>query len=55
MPLIQSGSKAAVQKNFEELLRSGRKPDQAFAIAKSVQSVQREHTPAGRLGIRSKS
>lgn len=52
MPLIQSGSKAAVEKNFQELLASGRKPDQAYAIAKSVQRSNRSK-PSQRAGVKS--
>ena len=36
MPLIKSTSKKALGANITELIRSGRKPDQAAAIAYSV-------------------
>lgn len=34
MPLKKGKSKKTVQANTAELIRSGRKPDQAYAIAK---------------------
>lgn len=37
MPLIKSVKQAAVRKNTEELVASGRDPKQAYAIAKDVQ------------------
>lgn len=37
MPLIDSSSHAALIKNTDELIRSGRTPAQAYAIAKDKQ------------------
>lgn len=37
MPLVKSVKQAAVRKNTEELIASGRDPKQAYAIAKDVQ------------------
>lgn len=37
MPLVKSASKAAFRKNVAAEVRSGKKPDQAVAIAYSVQ------------------
>ena len=37
MPLIKSKSKAAFKKNVEKEIKAGKKPDQAVAIAYSVQ------------------
>lgn len=37
MPLEQSGSKKALQKNIATEINAGKKPDQAAAIAYSVQ------------------
>ena len=37
MPLVKSASKAAFRKNIAAEVRSGKKPDQAVAIAYSVQ------------------
>jgi hypothetical protein len=37
MPLIKSPSKNAFQRNIAAEIRSGKKPDQAAAIAYSVQ------------------
>lgn len=37
MPLIQSGSKAALQQNIKTEIESGKDPKQAAAIAYSVQ------------------
>ena len=51
MPLIQSGSKSAVEKNFQELLASGRPADQAYAIAKSVHRTNRK-PPSQRTGVK---
>ena len=36
MPLIKSSSKQAISKNIEELVGSGRKKDQAIAIALDI-------------------
>lgn len=37
MPLTKSASKAALKKNIAAEIRAGKKPDQAAAIAYSVQ------------------
>lgn len=37
MPLVKSIKEKAVRKNTEELIKSGRDPKQAYAIAKDVQ------------------
>lgn len=33
MPLLNGSSKAVIQRNTEELIHSGRPPDQAYAIS----------------------
>lgn len=37
MPLVKSVKQSAVRQNTEELIKSGRDPKQAYAIAKDVQ------------------
>lgn len=37
MPLVKSTSKKVVQENTKREIESGKKPAQAYAIAKSVQ------------------
>nr|DAP74237.1 MAG TPA: hypothetical protein [Caudoviricetes sp.] len=37
MPLVKSIKEKAVRQNTEELIKSGRDPKQAYAIAKDVQ------------------
>lgn len=37
MPLIKSVKQSAVRQNTEELIKAGRDPKQAYAIAKDVQ------------------
>lgn len=37
MPLVKSVKQSAVRQNTEELIKSGRDPEQAYAIAKEVQ------------------
>ena len=48
MPLINGYSKKAMKRNIAELIRSGRKPNQAVAIAYSVARKARgAASPAG--------
>ena len=42
MPLIKSATEEAVRKNTEELIRAGRDPKQAYAIAKETQREARK-------------
>lgn len=44
MPLIPGRSKKTIQQNTEELIASGKKPDQAYAIANAV--ARRERPPS---------
>jgi len=37
MPLIRSVKQSAVRQNTEELIQSGRDPNQAYVIAKDIQ------------------
>jgi len=41
MPNIKSASESAVKKNTAIEIASGKKPKQAFAIAKNIQSKQK--------------
>ncbi len=45
MPLIQSGSQAALSKNIETEIKAGKDPKQAAAIAYSVQRANDEYVP----------
>ena len=51
MPLIQSGSKSALQKNIKTEIEHGKDPKQAAAIAYSVQRQNDapivQHRPSG--------
>lgn len=42
MPLLQSSSKEAREKNIQELIYAGHKPDQAVAAAYSTQRKAKE-------------
>lgn len=37
MPMVKSVKQSAVRQNTEELIKSGRDPKQAYAVAKDVQ------------------
>lgn len=45
MPLIESSSKEALQKNIETEIKAGKEPKQAAAIAYSVQRANDEYVP----------
>lgn len=46
MPLVKSASKDAFRKNVAAEVRSGKKPDQAVAIAYSVQRKTATKSPS---------
>jgi hypothetical protein len=50
MPLDKSGSKEAVGKNISELKASGRKQDQAVAIALDTQRKAKGYNKGGPVG-----